>query len=385
MEYNASALSIGVQRFSFGQFNYILYIMSTYNLPKIRARIDKLDEEIQELINKRASLAQEVAQAKYAEEDNPNFYRPEREAQILRNVVQRNNQGLLHDDTLTLIFREIMSACLSLQKPMNVAFLGPVGTYSEAAVYKHFGHKAQIIPLQTIDEVFREVEVGTAHYGVVPVENSTEGGVNQTLDCFINTPLKICGEIELPIHHYLLSRSLEIEQIKRIYSHQQSFAQCRSWLDNRLPTIERIAVNSNAEAARRVADEVGAAAIAGQTAAEIYQLQIVAERIEDDINNTTRFAVIGQTEPSPSGNDKTSLLLSNPNKSGALYHLLEPFAENNVNMTRIESRPSRQGIWEYIFFVEVEGHIKDAPIAKSLHRLEGQISLVKHIGSYPRI
>ncbi|MEN8218264.1 MAG: prephenate dehydratase [Pseudomonadota bacterium] len=350
------------------------------NLSDIRTRIDQLDLQVQDLITKRARLADQVARAKYAQEETPNFYRPEREAEILRNVIARN-QGPLSNDTLTLIFREIMSGCLALQKPLKVAFLGPAGTYTQAAVYKHFGQAAQNIPLQTIDEVFRDVEAGTANYGVVPVENSTEGGVNQTLDCFIKTPLKICSEIELPIHHHLLSRA---EQVKRIYAHQQSLAQCRGWLDNQLPTIERIAVNSNAEAARRAANESGAAAIAGQMAAEIYQLQIVASRIEDDVDNTTRFAVLGQQEVPPTGNDKTSLLLSSPNKPGALYHLLEPFAKNNVSMTRIESRPSRQGIWEYVFFVDIEGHIKESPVANALQVLENHTSLIKHLGSYPR-
>ncbi|EDN68371.1 Chorismate mutase, gamma, beta and epsilon proteobacteria [Beggiatoa sp. PS] len=237
--------------------------MSTQNLSAIRVEIDQLDIQIQELITKRAHLAQKVARAKGAEEENPSFYRPEREADILRQVITRN-EGPLSDETLTRIFREIMSACLGLQKPMKIAFLGPAGTYSQAAVCKHFGHSAQHIPLQTIDEVFREVEANTVNYGVVPVENSTEGGVNQTLDCFIKSPLKICGEIELPIHHHLLSKVSQLEQIKRIYSHSQSLAQCQGWLDNHLPTIERIAVNSNAEAARLTLEEPGTAAIAGQ-------------------------------------------------------------------------------------------------------------------------
>jgi len=217
----------------------------------------------------------------------------------------------------------------------------------------------------------------------VPVENSTDGSVNQTLDCFLNTPLKICGEIELPIHHYLLAMTSELGQIKRVYAHQQSFAQCRGWLNSHLPSIERLALNSNAEAAQRVATEKGAAAIAGQMAAEIYKLQIVASHIEDSINNTTRFAVLGQQDVPPTGNDKTSLLLSNPNKPGALYQLLEPFTTNNLNMTRIESRPTQQGIWEYVFFIDIEGHIEDLPISKSMQVLKNHNSLIKHLGSYP--
>lgn len=357
--------------------------MSNYNLSEIRTNIDQLDTQIQELITQRAHLAQKVAQAKNANEENPSFYRPARESEVLHNVIARN-QGPLSNDTLTLIFREIMSACLALQKTLKVAFLGPSGTYSQAAVCKHFGHAVQNVPLPTIEEVFREVEAGTADYGVVPVENSTEGGVNHTLDCFIKTSLKICGEIELPIHHYLLSKSQRLEQIQRIYTHQQSFAQCHGWLETHLPTIERIAVSSNAEAAQRAAQESGVAAIAGKSAAEIYQLQKLASHIEDDVKNTTRFAVLGPQNVLSTNNDKTSLLLSCPNKPGALYHLLEPFAQNNVSMTRIESRPSRQGIWEYVFFIDLEGHIEDTPIVTSLQILETYTSLIKHLGSYPR-
>jgi chorismate mutase/prephenate dehydratase len=357
--------------------------MSTNNLSTIRAQIDELDIKIQELITQRALLAKEVAQAKYAEEPNPTFYRPEREAEILRNVIARN-QGPLANETLARIFRTIMSECLALQRPLKIAFLGPKGTYSQAAVNKHFGHVIQEVPLQTIDEVFRETEVGAVNYGVVPVENSTEGGVNQTLDCFSKTPLTICGEIELPIHHHLLSQEAELDQIKRVYAHQQSFAQCRGWLDSRLPTVERLAVSSNAEAARRAATETNTAAIAGQSAAEIYNLKILASRIEDDINNTTRFVVLGQQEVPPTGNDKTSLLLSSPNKAGSLYQLLAPFADHAVNLTRIESRPSRQGVWDYIFFLDIEGHIREPRIINALNALKKHPVFVKNLGSYPR-
>jgi chorismate mutase/prephenate dehydratase len=352
-----------------------------YSLPELRANIDKLDAQIQNLITERARIAKKVAQAK-SKEDILQIYRPEREAEVLRNVMVRN-QGPLPNEVLTQIFREIMSGCLALQKPLKVAFLGPAGTYSQTAVFKHFGHAMPTIPQQTIDDVFHEVEAGTAQYGVVPVENSTDGSVNQTLDCFLNTQLKICGEIELPIHHYLLAMTSELGQIKRVYAHQQSFAQCRGWLNSHLPSIERLALNSNAEAAQRVATEKGAAAIAGQMAAEIYQLQIVASHIEDSVNNTTRFAVLGQQDVPPTSNDKTSLLLSNPNKPGALYQLLEPFTTNNLNMTRIESRPTQQGIWEYVFFIDIEGHIEDLPISKSMQVLKNHNSLIKHLGSYP--
>lgn len=353
------------------------------SLAAVRAQIDELDVKIQEFITQRAQLATAVARAKYAQEADPIFYRPEREAEVLQKVKARN-QGPLSDETLTRIFRDIMSECLALQKPLKVAFLGPSGTYSQAAVEKHFGHRTQLISLQTIDEVFREVQAGTANYGVVPVENSTEGGVNQTLDCFITTALKIVGEIELAIHHNLLSKTMTLETISTIYAHQQSFAQCRAWLDNQLPTVKRIAVNSNAEAARLAASDSKAAAIASQSAAEIYQLSIVASRIEDDLDNTTRFAVIGIQEVPATGKDKTSLLLSAPNQVGSLYQLLAPFVENGVNMTRIESRPSRKGVWDYVFFLDIEGHIQEMAVAKAITALKQCTSLVKHLGSYPK-
>ncbi|HHB92860.1 MAG TPA: prephenate dehydratase [Thioploca sp.] len=356
--------------------------MSDSNLAKIRTKIDEIDIQIQKLITERACLAEAVKREKYAVEKTPNFYRPKREAEILDNVRQRNT-GPLANETLTLIFQEIMSGCLALQKPLKIAFLGPAGTYTQAAVNKKFGHAVQSMPQATIDEVFREVEAGIADYGVVPVENSTEGGVNQTLECFITTKLKVCGEIELPIHHHLLANS-ELANIKRIYSHAQSFAQCRSWLDTHLLSVERIPVNSNAEAAKMVMNDTKASAIASSTAAEIYQLNIIASRIEDNVNNTTRFALLGQQDVPATGNDKTSLLLSNPNESGILYRLLEPFAKNDVNMTRIESRPSQQGIWEYVFFIDIEGHIDDEKVAKSLQSLKKHTSLIKLLGSYPR-
>ena len=350
------------------------------SLNELRVGIDQLDAQVQSLITERANLAKKVVQAK-GKEKNLKIYRPSREAEILHNVIARN-QGPLPNEVLTQIFREIISGCLALQSSLNVAFLGPAGTYSQAAVVKHFGHSVQTVPQQTIGEVFREIEADTAQYGVVPIENSTEGGVNETLDCFINSPLKICGEIELPIHHCLLSMNDGLGQIKRIYAHQQSFAQCRLWLDSHLPSIERFAVNSNAEAAQRATEE-GVAAIAGFAAAEIYKLQIVASRIEDNVNNTTRFAVICKQNVPPTGTDKTSLLLSNSNGPGTLYHLLEPFSKNEINMTRIESRPTRHGIWEYVFFIDLEGHIKDASISKAMQALENHTSLLKHLGSYP--
>ncbi|OUD15243.1 prephenate dehydratase [Thioflexithrix psekupsensis] len=363
--------------------------MTTLNLEELRKQIDNIDEKIQTLITQRAEIAQSVARAKYAQEAQPNFYRPEREADILLRVIERNQKNqpkVLPDESLTPIFREIISACLSLQKPLKVAYLGPQGTYSQAATAKHFGHGAHTVPVQTIEEVFREVETDRAQYGVVPVENSTEGGVNQTLDCFMSSDLKICGEIELPIHHCLLSQSGDITRLVRVYSHQQSLAQCRSWLSGHLPAVNCIAVSSNAEAARRAAEEPDTAAIAGITAAERYHLQVVKANIEDYPQNTTRFAVLGKHFVPRTGRDKSSFLLSaaQSNHSGALLRLLKPFSDNGLNLTRIESRPSRQNLWEYVFFIDLDGHIEDEAVKTALDLLTTHASLVKHLGSYPR-
>ncbi|HFQ91939.1 MAG TPA: prephenate dehydratase [Chromatiales bacterium] len=351
-------------------------------LQEIRSRIDRIDQQLQDLITERARCAQEVARHKGDVEDTAEYYRPEREAQILRQVVRRN-RGPLPDEAMARLFREIMSACLSLQHPMKVAYLGPEGTYTQAAVIKHFGHAATSLPLGSIDEVFRDVEANAAHYGVVPIENSSEGAVDHTLDMFIASPLKICSEIELRIHHCLLSREDSLEGVTRIYAHQMALAQCREWLDAHAARIERIAVNSNAEAAKRASGEPGAAAIASESAAEIYGLGILSANIEDKPDNTTRFLVIGRQAPASSGRDKTSLLVSAANKPGALYRLLEPLSNHGISMTRIESRPSRQGLWEYVFFIDIEGHVDDARVAAALQDLESEAAMVKVLGSYP--
>lgn len=353
-------------------------------LTEIRQQIDEIDEKIQTLVMKRAELAIQVAEAKRREEEKPVFFRPEREAEVLQRVIQRNAKGRLPNEVLTRLFKEIMSACLALQNPLKIAFLGPIGTYSQAATLKYFGHQIEPLATQTIDEVFRQVETGHAHYGVVPIENSTEGGVNQTLDCFVNTPLKICGEVNLPIHHNLLAKTEQLIHIKTVYSHPQSLAQCRTWLNTHLPQAKRVTVDSNAEAAVRAAQEPNSAAIASLTAAEIYELNVVATHIEDNVNNTTRFAILGHQSVAPTGKDKTSLLLSSNNTAGALYQLLFPFAENKVSMTRIESRPSQQGIWEYVFFIDFEGHIKDDAVQQVMQTLQTRASLIKQLGSYPQ-
>ena len=353
------------------------------DLKTIRERIDALDEQIQQLINERACCAQEIAHAKLRENNDAEFYRAEREAEVLRRVMARN-AGPLSNEEMARLFREIMSACLALEEKMAIAFLGPEGTFTQTAALKHFGHSVRTRSLLTVEEVFREVEAGNAHYGVVPVENSTEGVVTHTLDRFIQSPLKICGEVELRIHHHLLANSDDLRAITKVYSHRQSLGQCREWLDANLAGVERIDVSSNAEAARLAAGEPGAAAIAGGTAAEIYGLRILAHNIEDEPDNTKRFLVIGRRSTPPSGADKTSLLVSTRNKPGALFRLLEPLARNGISMTRIESRPSRRGMWDYVFFVDLEGHSADPKVAAALKELDDEAMLFKVLGSYPK-
>ena len=349
----------------------------------LRKRIDELDVQMQVLLNERAACAQQVAEVKQNGEGAADFYRPEREAQVLRTVRDRN-QGPLADEEITRLFREIMSACLALEKPLRIGYLGPPGTFTQAAALKQFGHSVDTVPLGAIDEVFREVEAGGADYGVVPVENSTEGVVNHTLDMFLRSPLKICGDVELRIHHHLLSKGESRAVIQRVYSHQQSLAQCREWLNANLPQAERVAVSSNAEAARCASQEAGTAAIAGDMAAEIYGLNTLVSNIEDDPENTTRFLVVGKQRVAPSGQDKTSILVSARNKPGALHKLLEPIARHDLSMTRIESRPSRQSTWDYVFFVDLEGHAEDPDLATALAELEAEAAMYKWLGSYPQ-
>ena len=356
------------------------------SLAEIRARIDGVDRELQRLLNERAALCQRVAEVKSREsgEESPVFYRPEREAQILARV-KAENRGPMADDDMARLFREIISCCLALEQPLTVAYLGPEGTYTEAATIKQFGHFAGKRPLASIDEVFREVESDAAHYGVVPVENSTEGMVNHTLDCFISSPLKICAEVELPIHHSLLAApTTERGAIRSIYSHQQSFAQCRRWLDSHFPGLERIVVGSNAEAARIVSTRADCAAVAGEMAADRYGLRVLASSIEDHPDNKTRFLVIGSQRVGPSGRDKTSILVSTRNEPGALYRVLEPFHANRISLSRIETRPSKTGNWSYVFFIDFDGH-QDAPDIRRVLDAVGNVAMdVKSLGSYPQ-
>jgi len=356
-------------------------------LEALRQRIDSVDEQLQELISERARCVLEVARVKLAhlkEGEDVTYYRPEREAQILRKVMS-GNSGPLKSEEMARLFREIMSACLALEQPVRVAYLGPEGTFTQQAALKHFGHSAVAVSLPAIDDVFREVASGAANYGVVPVENSTEGVVTHTLDNFLENSARICGEVVLRIHHNLLvSDVTRTSSITRIYSHAQSLSQCRKWIDANFPGVERIAVPSNSEAARRIKGEWNAAAIAGEMAAELYDLVSFARNIEDQPDNSTRFLIIGQEEVGPSGDDKTSIVVSTKNQPGALHDLLEPFHRNSIDLTRVETRPSRNGVWNYVFFIDFSGHCHDDLVNKTLNEVRERVSDVRVLGSYPR-
>jgi chorismate mutase/prephenate dehydratase len=354
--------------------------MSDKKLKPLREQIDAIDAQLLDLLNARARIAQEVGHVKA--ETNAPVFRPEREAQVLRSVADRNPGPLVASDVQT-IFREIMSACRALEKRVSVAYLGPIGTFTEQAVYQQFGHAVEGVSCTSIDEVFRSTEAGTADFGVVPIENSSEGTISRTLDLLLQTPLTISGEISLPVHHSLMTKSGTMDGIKRICAHSQALAQCQAWLNQHYPNIERQALASNAEAARLASEEPAVAAIAGEMAAQTYNLLIVSAHIQDDPHNRTRFAVIGRLQTASSGKDQTSLVLSVANKAGAVYNLLAPLAKHGVSMTRFESRPARMGTWEYYFYVDVEGHAQDEKVAKALAELQQNAAYFKVLGSYP--
>jgi chorismate mutase/prephenate dehydratase len=358
---------------------------SPRGLTDIRRRIDDIDTQIGQLISERARWAQQVGVTKAKAAAAVQYYRPEREAQVLRGVVERN-KGPLTDEEMVRLFREIMSACLAQQEPLKVGYLGPEGTFSQAAVFKHFGHSVRALPLATIDEVFHEVESGDADFGMVPIENSTEGTVNHTLDMFLTSPLKICGEVEMRIRQHLLGAMESLDKVARVCAHPQALAQCRAWLKEYLPGVPLVEASSNAEGARRARDEAGTAAIAGEAAAEVYGLEKLVTDIEDRPDNTTRFLVVGRKLFPASGNDRTTLLLStsHTDDAGALYRLLGPLAEHKVSMTRIESRPSRQRKWHYVFFVDLDGHAEDRHVAQALDGLKKRAQLFRILGSYPK-
>lgn len=352
-------------------------------LKQHRDQIDAIDEQLLVLVNERAKLARRIGTLK----DDGVIYRPEREAQVLRRL-QEHNGGPLSNEAVNNIFRSVMSNCRALEKELSIAFLGPLGTYSEEAALKQFGVGRGAVVCGSIDEVFRTVEANQADYGVVPVENSTEGAIGLTLDLLLSSSLKICGEITLPIHHCLLSQQTDITKISHVFSHTQSLAQCHEWLSKTLPKAECEAVTSNARAAQMIhelvsADGTFAAAIASKRAAELFNLNILAENIEDDAKNTTRFLVLGSHDVAASGADKTSLVMTSKNIPGAMVELLEPLSRHGVSMTKFESRPSKQGLWDYVFFVDIEGHQSDAKVKAALLECQQRASFLKVLGSYP--
>ncbi len=350
-------------------------------LARLREGIDGIDDEVLRLLSQRAQLAHRVGEIKQG-----NIYRPEREAQVLRRIAS-NNPGPLPEVAVRTIFREVMSACLALEQPLQIAYFGPAGTFTESAAKQHFGSAPTFTPFLTIDDVFRAVESGQVDYGVVPIENSTEGSVGRTLDQMLTSPLMICGEVNLRIHQNLMARAASLAEVKRLYSHAQSLAQCHEWLNRHQPNLARVPVASNAEAARMAAQDAEACAIAGEAAARLYELNILVANIEDDPNNTTRFVVLAHHDAGPSGNDKTSFVCSAQNKPGAVHDLLTPLKLHEVSMSRFESRPARgfgNSRWEYVFFVDVEGHRSEPKVVAALDDLRGCVGFLKELGSYPK-
>ena len=350
-------------------------------LAPLRAQIDAIDQELLELISKRAKAAQEVGHIK--NESSAPIFRPERENQVIQNVLQKNPGPLLADG-LASIWREIMSACRALESKQTIAYLGPTGTFSEQAAHQFFGQSISGLPCVSLDEVFKAVEKGAATFGVVPVENSSEGAVSRTLDLLLESPLQISGEVVLPIRHHLLTKHGNLDGVKTVCAHAQALAQCQQWLSVHAPQLQRQAVSSNAEAARMASKDSSIAAIAGEPAQVAYGLQIVSAQIQDDPNNRTRFVVIGQYACQPCGQDQTSLVLSVANQPGAVHHLLGPLAKHGVSMTRFESRPARKGSWEYHFYIDIEGHTSDAKVATAIAELKTIAAFYKNLGSYPR-
>lgn len=347
-------------------------------LNELRTCIDGIDNKLLQLLSERAQVAQQVGRTKNGDK----IYRPEREAQILQRVLA-SNPGPLSAESIERLFREIMSSCRALEQDLRVAYLGPAGTFSQAAVYKQFGHEVDALHEADIDACFRAVETGRADFAVVPVENSTEGAVSRTLDLIVSSALKICGEIMLPIHQNLMRKSLGLKGIQRVYGHAQSLAQCKNWLSRHLPHATLISVTSNSEGALRAASEPESATLGSEVAAELYGLSIIEPRIEDEASNTTRFLVLGQHDAAPSGRDKTSLVLGAPNQPGAIVKLLQPLADAGISMSKLESRPARSANWEYVFFVVCEGHREDSHLASTLAEVGRHAAFLKILGSYP--
>lgn len=366
------------------RWNGISILMSAeQRLAELRAAIDAVDDELLALLNRRAALTIEVGDVKRAEGDTVEFYRPDREAHILRRLLAAN-PGPLPEEALARLVREVISTCLSLEQPLRIAYLGPEGTYTHAAALKHFGGAVTPVAQASVAEVFREVEARACDYGVVPIENSVGGSVNLTLDCLAESSARICGEVVLAVHHQLLGQGDGLAAIRRVYAHAQALEQCRGWLGAHLPGVEQVALASNAAAAQRAAAEPDAAAIAGVDAARIYGLPTLAPNIEDNPHNTTRFVVLGRSLPKSTGDDRTMVMFSMTNEAGALHGMLSILAERGISMSRIESRPLRTGVWDYLFFVDLIGHVEDAAVAEAVAAMEARAAAFKVLGCCPR-
>ena len=350
-------------------------------LDPLRQKIDELDQALLDLLSKRAAVALEVGHVK--EEFGSVVYRPEREQQVLDKVANKN-LGPLKKAGIQAIWREIMSACRAIEASTTIAYLGPAGTFSEEATLAFFGHSVELSPCQSLDDIFRQVESGQSQYGVVPIENSSEGAISRTLDLLLESPLLVTGEISIPVRHTLMSLSGNLEGITHVLAHPQALAQCQQWLNQFAPKLHREAISSNAQAALEASKNPQYAAIASRSAVQTYGLKTVKESIQDDAHNRTRFVVIGYHAASSTGKDQTSLILSVKNEAGAVYRLLEPFAQHSVSMTRFESRPARKGSWEYHFYIDIDGHQGDASVAKALEELKNMTAFYKCLGSYPK-
>lgn len=352
------------------------------SIPQLRKSIDRLDQTLLGLLSQRAKLVKSIGALKI-ETGQPIFV-PGRERMLLKQL-QAKNPGPLSNDAIEALFQEIVHACRNLQKRQRVAYFGPEASFTHSAALQCFGRGADLVARRTISEVFSEVSKHRADFGVVPIENSLGGGVYHTLDMFIESSLSICAELELPVHHFLLSRSVRtFDKVKTLFSHYQALSQCRNWVDEHLPNARIMETTSTSEAAAQAAKISGAAAISSKLAAKQYGLQVLAQRIEDSSQNSTRFLVIGTAIPEPTGRDKTSIMFSIKDRPGALFDMLLPFKKARLNLTKIESRPTRQNAWEYIFFVDFLGHRSERRVQDALARLERSCVFLKILGSYPR-
>ncbi len=355
--------------------------MNPKKLNELRSEIDKIDSRIVELVNRRGKISRDIGERK--KERSEPVYSPDRESEVYAKIA-RTNKGPLANESIKAIYGEIMSACISLEKPMTVAYLGPELTFTHQVSLKKFGSSVKYLSCDSITEVFSEVEKGSADYGVVPIENSTEGAVNHTLDMFVDSPLMICSEVYLPIRHSLLSKNRNMKSIKKIYSKAEVFGQCRKWIEKNLPQARLHDVNSTMKAAEIVSKQSDASCIASELAAKKYRLKVLARSIEDSATNETRFLVIGKQMSKVSGDDKTSIMFSVKDRPGVLHDMLSSFKKQGINLTKIESRPSKKRLWKYYFFVDMEGHYQTPKIKKVLKDLETKCHFLKVLGAYPK-